>query len=320
MNSSNTLNLASIQAAARRIESHVHRTAVVTCRSLDVASGSEVYLKCENFQKVGAFKARGATNAVFSLADPKEGVVTHSSGNHAQAIAYAAKLRGIPAYVVMPKTTPLVKMDAVKGYGAKIILSEPTEVAREETAKKVVADTGGVFIHPFNNYDVMAGQGTVALEWLEQSSDLDAILVPIGGGGLISGVATAMRALAPQIKIVGVEPEGASDAKQSLEKGMRMPLSSPAKSIAEGLLATVGELTFPVIRTHVDEIVSVSDIEIASAVKFLLERTKMVVETSGAVTVAALLSKRISLAGKRVGALLSGGNLDFRAYGSLIFP
>lgn len=311
------LTLSAIESAAQRIKGYINQTPVITNNTINSELGGSVFLKCENLQKVGAFKARGATNAVFSLDAPNNGIITHSSGNHAQAIAYAAKLRKVPAYIVMPKTTPLVKVDAVRGYGGEIIFCEPNEKARSEAAKELEEKSGGVFIHPFNNYEVMAGQGTCALEFITQCSDLDRVLIPLGGGGLISGCSTVFKALSPKTEVIGVEPEGANDCEISLKNGRRTAVPSP-KSIAEGLLTTVGELTFPIIQKQVDRIISVCEDEIVHAVKFLLERTKMVVETSGAVTVAALLSGRVPAKG-RTGVILSGGNLDFRAYRDILW-
>jgi threonine dehydratase len=300
-----------IQQAAERIRPYAHRTPVLTCSSLDRQVGARVFLKCENLQKVGAFKFRGACNAVLSLPESavEHGVVTHSSGNHAQALALAARMRGIPAYIVMPHNAPAVKKQAVEGYGGKITFCEPTLEARESTQAQVIAETGATPIHPYNNYQVIAGQGTAALELLEEIPVLDAILAPISGGGLLSGTAIAATELSPGIRVIGAEPEGADDAFRSLAEGKIIPSVNP-KTIADGLMASLGDLTFPIIANRVERIITVSEAGIISAMKFIWERAKIIIEPSAAVAVAALWERKVDLAGMSIGVILSGGNLD----------
>jgi threonine dehydratase len=306
-----TLTLADIRAAHTRIKDRIHRTPVMTSASLNEKAGAQLFFKCENLQKIGAFKARGATNAVALLSDEeaKRGVVTHSSGNHAAALARAARLRGIPAYIVMPSSVPQAKVASVRRYGAEVILCEPTYAARESNAKSVVERTGAVFIHPFNDYRVMAGQGTLALELLEDVPDLTDILCPVGGGGLISGVATAVKSINPEIRVFGVEPKGADDAAQSLAAGKIIPCTSP-NTVADGLRGTLGELTFEEIQRHVDGIVTVSETEIVNAMRSIWEVLKIIVEPSGAVGYGALVDGQLDVPGRRVGIILTGGNLD----------
>ncbi|HRW49736.1 MAG TPA: pyridoxal-phosphate dependent enzyme [Caldilinea sp.] len=300
-----------IRQAAERIRPHAHRTPVMTCRSLDQRVGAQVFMKCENLQKVGAFKFRGACNAVFSLSpdEAARGVATHSSGNHAQALALAARMRGIPAYIVMPRNAPAVKQAAVAGYGGIITLCEPTLAARESTLAEVVAATGAEVVHPYNDVRVIAGQGTAALELLADVPDLDVIMAPVGGGGLLSGTAIAARAVAPQMRVIAAEPAGADDAFRSLAAGHIIPSVQP-QTIADGLLTSLGDLTFPIIRDHVEQIVTVSEPAIVAAMKFVWERAKLVVEPSGVVPIAALWEEAIDLRGLRVGVILSGGNVD----------
>ncbi|MFZ1056039.1 MAG: pyridoxal-phosphate dependent enzyme [Opitutaceae bacterium] len=300
-----------IQEAHARIRDHVHWTPVLTSARLNQLAGAEIFFKCENFQKTGAFKARGAVNAVLSLSDSEagRGVATHSSGNHAAALAWAAGLRGIRSTVVMPSTASRVKIAAVERYGGRIVFCEPTHRAREETAEKVVRETGAVLIHPFNDPRIIAGQGTAALEMIKDLPNLDVILCPLGGGGLLAGAATAAKALHPELRVFGVEPEGAADGSLSFASGERRPVAHPA-SVADGLLAFVGDLTFPVILRHVDGIATVSDAAILSAMRRIFEILKVAVEPSGAVAYAAVAEKRLDLAGKRVGVILSGGNVD----------
>lgn len=306
-----TPTLFDIQAAAGRIRPYAHRTPVLTCQSLNERVGAQVFMKCENLQKVGAFKFRGACNAVFALSEAQaaRGVATHSSGNHAQALALAARLRGIPAYIVMPSNAPAVKQAAVAGYGGLITLCEPTQAAREATLARVVAETGAEVVHPYNDGRVIAGQGTVALELLAEAPDLDVVIVPVGGGGLLSGVALAVKALAPRVRVMAGEPAGADDAFRSLAAGQIVPSVAP-QTIADGLLTSLGSLTFPIIRQHVEQIVTVSEAAIIDAMRFVWERAKLVVEPSGAVPVAVLWEGKIDLRGLRVGVILSGGNVD----------
>lgn len=300
-----------IHRAAERIHPYAHRTPVMTCHSLDEYVGAQVFLKCENLQKVGAFKFRGACNAVFSLSDEQaaHGVATHSSGNHAQALALAARLRGIPAYIVMPRNAPAVKQAAVAGYGGAITLCEPTLAAREATLAQVVAETGAEVVHPYNDARVIAGQGTAALELLADLPDLDVILAPVGGGGLLSGTALAAKSIAPHIRVIAGEPAGADDAFRSLAAGQILPSVAP-QTIADGLLTSLGDLTFPMIREHVEQIVTVREEAIVSSMKFVWERAKLIVEPSGVVPVAVLWEGKIDLRGLRVGVILSGGNVD----------
>lgn len=307
-----------VQEAHARIRDHVHRTPVITCSSLDRLTGCELYLKCENLQKTGAFKFRGATNAVFSLPEDeaKRGVVTHSSGNHGAALACAARTRGIPATVVMPENAPGVKQEAVRGYGATIRFCEPTLEARERTANEVLSETGGVLIHPFNDERIICGQATAALELIEDVPDLDAVLAPVGGGGLLSGtLITVKRGKArPGIRVVACEPERVDDAYRSWKSGKIVPVEK-TDTIADGLRTSLGEKTFAVIRELVDEIALVGEQNILEATWLLLERAKLVVEPSGAVPLAVLLqrSPEVSLEGKKVGLILSGGNVDLKA-------
>lgn len=306
-----TLTLADIRAAHTRIRNRIHRTPVMTSATLDAKAGAQLFFKCENLQKIGAFKARGATNAVALLSDDeaKRGVVTHSSGNHAAALARAAKLRGIPAYIVMPSNSPQAKLASVRRYGAEVILCEPTLAARESTANSVVERTGAAFIHPYNDARVMAGQGTIALELLEDVPDLTDILCPVGGGGLISGISAAVKSINPEIHVFGVEPEGANDAAQSLAAGRIIPCTSP-NTIADGLRGSLGELTFAEIQRHVDGIVTVSETEIVHAMRTIWEVLKIIVEPSGAVAYGALVDGQLDMPGRRVGIVLTGGNLD----------
>jgi threonine dehydratase len=303
--------LESIRAAQARIQGRVHRTPVLTSGRLDELAGASLFFKCENLQKTGAFKARGALNAVLSLtnAEAAKGVVTHSSGNHAAALSWAAKARNIGVTVVMPRTASAFKVASVERYGGRVVFCEPNHKSREETAARIEAETGARMIHPYNDLAVMAGQATAALELLDEVPDLDAVVCPVGGGGLLAGTAVVAKALRPGIKVYAGEPEGAADASQSLASGHRTPVASPA-SIADGLLAFVGDLTFPEIRRHVDGIVTVSDAEIVAAARLLLEVMKVAVEPSGAVSYAAVAGGKLDLAGRRVGIILSGGNVD----------
>jgi len=303
--------LIDVQAAAARIKPYAHRTPVLTCTSLNALVGAELFCKCENFQKVGAFKFRGACNAVFSLSDKEAryGVATHSSGNHAAAVALAARLRGIPAHIVMPDNASAVKKAAVAGYGGTIVYCAPTLAARESTLERVVHETGATFIHPYNNARVIAGQGTAALELLTDVSDLDVIMAPVGGGGLLSGTAIVAAALAPSTEVIAAEPEAADDAYRSLQAGKILPALDP-RTIADGLRTSLGDLTFAVIQRHVQQIVTVSEAAIIQAMRHVWERMKILIEPSAAVPIGVLLEKKIDLTGKRIGMLLSGGNTD----------
>ena len=304
-------HLESIQEAARRIRPYAHRTPVVTCAGLDDMCNAELFFKCENFQKVGAFKFRGACNAVFSLTDEEasRGVGTHSSGNHAAALALAARLRGVEAFIVMPRNASEVKVAAVSGYGAEIFFCEPSEDGREKTMAEVLAQTGATFIHPFDDPLVIAGQGTAALEFVEEVSGLDVVLAPVGGGGLLSGTALGVAGLSPDTKVIGTEPEGADDAYRSLQEGRIIPSVNP-QTVADGLLTSLGENTFSIIRENVEQIVTVSEEAIVAGMRHVWERMKIVIEPSAAVPVGALLEGKIDLSGQRIGVILSGGNAD----------
>lgn len=297
-----------VRAAADRIAPFVHRTPVLTSRTLDREFQAEFFFKCENLQKVGAFKARGATNAVMSLDDAaaSAGVATHSSGNHGQALAYAAAARGIRAWVVMPDHAPDVKIDAVRGYGAEVVFCPQSD--REARTALLVEETGAELIHPFDNAAVIAGQGTASLELIEEVDELDLIAAPVGGGGLLGGTALVATALLPAAAIIGGEPEAVDDAFRSIRDGLLHPAVADPRTIADGLLTGLGKRNFAILKDAV-EIVTVSEAEIVAAARFFLERMKLVVEPSGAVALAAV--RKLDLAGKRVGVIVSGGNTDF---------
>ncbi len=297
--------------AAARIEPYIHRTPVLTCRAIDTLCGASLFFKCENFQKVGAFKIRGATNAVFSLSDQEaaSGVATHSSGNHAAALAQAARWRGIRAHVVMPKNAPEVKKAAVAGYGANIRYCEPTLQAREDTLAEVQSETGAVFIPPFNDWRIIAGQGTAALELCHEIADLDSVIAPVGGGGLLSGTALTVSARSPNTQIIGGEPANADDACRSLKAGKIIPANNPT-TIADGLLTSLGDLTFSVIRQHVADILTVSEEDIIQTMRLIWERMKIIVEPSSAVALAVVMAHPEKFAGRRVGVIFSGGNVN----------
>ncbi len=306
-----TPSLDDVLAAAQRIEPHVHRTPVATCETLDRMAGARLLLKCENLQKAGAFKARGATNAVFALdkASASRGVCTHSSGNHAAALARAAALRGIPALIVMPSTAPRVKVAAVEAYGGRITFCEPTLAARESTLEAIVASTGATFVHPYDEPLVVAGQGTCALELLEQAPDLDVVMTPVGGGGLASGTCITLAARAAGVRFVGAEPASADDARRSLELGRLVPSEDPV-TVADGLRTALSRLTFGILSRHAEAILTASEDQIIAATRLLWERAKLVVEPSGAVPLATVLAHRERFAGLSVGIVLSGGNVD----------
>jgi threonine dehydratase len=307
------LTLTDIQRAAQRIRPYIHRTPVLTNESLNRKVGVQVFLKCENMQKVGAFKFRGACNAVFSLSDEQavRGVCTHSSGNHAQALALAARLRGIPAYIVMPDNAPSVKKDAVSDYGGRITYCAPTLEAREATLRRVYESTGANVVHPYNDERVIAGQGTAALELLEDVPNLDVVIVPVGGGGLLSGTSIAATGIKPGIRVIAGEPEMADDAHRSLSAGEIIPSVNP-KTIADGLLTSLGTLTFPIVQQHVEQIVTVSEQGIIDSMRFVWERVKIIIEPSAAVAVGVLWERKLDLAGLKVGVILSGGNVDLQ--------
>jgi len=301
-----------IEEARERIAGKVSVTPVLTSETLDAYRGAQVYFKCENLQRGGAFKARGATNAVFALTgtQAQRGVATHSSGNHAAALARAARLRGIRAHVVMPENTPRAKRAAVASYGAEITWCAPTLAAREEAAAQVVAATGARLVHPYDDVMVMAGQATASVELMSQVPALDAILCPVGGGGLLSGTAVAAKTLKPDIRVIGVEPSGADDAARSFRAGTLLPPAAPPNTIADGLRGALGVKPFAEIRRLVDDIITVPDEAIIRAMRELWEELRVIVEPSGAVAYAALGSDAVALRGKRIGVILSGGNLD----------
>ncbi|HEY4257498.1 MAG TPA: pyridoxal-phosphate dependent enzyme [Candidatus Udaeobacter sp.] len=305
-----------IRAAHERIDAHIHRTPVLTSERLNEASpaAAGLFFKCENFQKIGAFKARGATNAVFALDDAtaRRGVATHSSGNHGAAVARAAKLRKIPAHIVMPSNSAKVKVRAVESYGAHIVFCEPTEEAREASCAEVIKKIGATLIHSFENEDVIAGQGTAAVELLEDIPVLDLVMCPVGGGGLLSGTAIAAKSMRPKIKVIAVEPANADDAAQSFRGGRRI-VTEKKFTIADGLRTNVGERTFPIIQRYVDDIVTVSEEAITSAMRTIWETMKIIIEPSAAVPYAAIVENRIAVQGKRVGIILTGGNVDLDA-------
>ena len=310
------ISKASIEKAHELIQPYIHRTPVLTNSSINELAGTELYFKCENFQKIGAFKIRGGMNAALSLtADKlKNGIATHSSGNHAQAIALAAKLLGTKAYIVMPSTSPLVKVEAVKGYGAEIHFCEPNQQAREATVQKIVEETGAEFIHPYDDYRVITGQATSVKELLETVPERDAVITPGGGGGRLSGTALWAHYFNPQIEVYAGEPEGAADAVLSFQTG-KVEKAPYVKTIADGLMTTLSEQTLAIIREHVKSVLTVSEEEIKSALKLVYERMKIVIEPSCAVPLAAVLKNKSLFAGKKTGVIFSGGNVDLTKFG-----
>jgi threonine dehydratase len=309
------IGLEDIVQASKRLEPWVHRTPVMTSKTLDARSGASVFLKCENFQRVGAFKFRGAMNALLQLIDQQKtaGVVTHSSGNHAQALALAGQLLGVPVTIVMPRTAPAVKRAATEGYGARIVLCEPTLESREASVAAEIDAKGLTLVHPYNDWNVIAGQATAVCELLEQAGPLDVVIAPVGGGGLLSGTALAVKSLCPATRVMGAEPANADDARRSLETGSIQPSHDP-KTIADGLRTSLGTKTFAVISRHVDAIATATEAEIVAAARFVWERIKIVIEPSSAVAVAPLLVGKQPLSGQRVGVILSGGNVDVESY------
>lgn len=297
--------------AQARIKPYIHRTAVMTSAYLNDLTGAEMFFKCENFQKAGAFKVRGASNAVFGLseADAKNGVCTHSSGNHALSLSYAAGRRGIPCNVVMPRTAPQAKKDAVKGYGGIITECEPSTTSREAVFARVQAETGGNFVHPYNDPRVIAGQGTCSRELIEQTDGLDMVVAPIGGGGMISGTCLTLSNIAPEVQIVAAEPEQADDACRSFKAGHIIADDAPV-TIADGLKVPLKELTWHFVSNHVSEIFTASEQEIIDAMKLTWQRLKIVMEPSSAVPLACIIKNRTFFAGKRVGVIITGGNVD----------
>lgn len=302
-----------IRVAARLIAHQINHTPLMSSRQVNKKCQAEVIFKCENFQRVGAFKFRGASNAVLSLSEKeaRAGVVTHSSGNHAQALALAAKIRNIPAYIVMPENAPQVKINAVADYGAKIRFCKPTLEARETTAADVVNETGATFIHPYDDARIIAGQGTAALELLQEHPDLDVIMAPVGGGGLVSGTSIVAKALNKKIMVLGAEPELANDAWLSLKNGKRYPAQN-LHTIADGLRTALSDLTFSIIQKYVDDIVTVDEKSIIEAMHFMWERMKIIIEPSSAVPVAVLFRQSKLLKKKKIGIILSGGNVDLQ--------
>jgi threonine dehydratase len=311
VSSARVTTLADIRAAAERIRGHVHRTPVLTSATLDRELGAHVFAKCENLQKVGAFKARGACNAVMALDDAaaKRGVITHSSGNHGAALAWAARTRGIACTVVMPDNAPRVKIDAVRGYGAEVVLCKAAE--RDAVGARLQQERGAAMVHPFENPFVIAGQGTAALELLEDVPDLDAVIAPVGGGGLASGTAVACRALRPAMLLLGAEPQAVDDAARSLATGVRQPRVEGGKSWGDGLMTGLGEPNFRLLLQHRVRIVTVGEQAIVDAARWFLERMKIVVEPSSATVLAALRAVAAELRGLRVAMILTGGNTDF---------
>lgn len=301
-----------IRAAAARIADHVHRTPVMTSATLDAELGAAVFVKCENLQKVGAFKARGACNAVLSLSDEAaaRGVVTHSSGNHAAALAYAARSRGVKAYVVMPETAPQVKVDAVRSYGAELRFCPAA--ARQATCDAWQQETGATLVHPFEDPMVIAGQGTAALELLEQVPDLDVVITPVGGGGLCSGAAVVVRSLLPGARMLAAEPDAVDDAARSMATGVRQPRVEDAQTLGDGLMTGLGEPNFALLREHRVDVVTCSEQAMVEAARFFLQRMKLVVEPSGATVLASIRKIDDEVRGKRVGMIVTGGNTDLR--------
>lgn len=303
--------LKDVQEAAERIWPHAHRTPVLTSRTLDERFGARLFFKCENLQRVGAFKIRGACNAVFALSDEevRHGVATHSSGNHAQAVALAARLRGTRAFIIMPENSPKVKIAAVEGYGATITFCKPTLEARASVCAEVMRKTGATLVHSYDNAHVIAGQGTATLELMQDYADLDMVLAPISGGGLLSGTAIAAKGLSPRVQVIGCEPEGADDAYRSFQTGKLQPLTKP-QTIADALIASLSERTFAILRKHDCRVVTVSDPATIAGMRLVWERMKIIIEPSAAITVGALLEGKIAVSGRRVGIILSGGNVD----------
>ncbi len=311
---SNLPTLEALNEAHERVKPHVHRTPILTSKSLNEMAGCEIHFKCENFQKVGAFKARGGVNSILSLdaATLKKGVATHSSGNHAQAVALAAKIAGTKAYIVMPSNAPTVKKNAVIGYGGEVIECEPNIDARESTLNAVIEKTGAEMIHPYNDIRIIIGQGTAAKELIEDiDGTFDYILTPVGGGGLVSGTITAAHHLSPNTKVIGCEPEAADDAYRSLKAGVLLKNEAPPKTVADGLLTNLGELNFGIIKDHIHDIMTVNDDEILKAMRLIWERMKIIIEPSCATPFAVILKNKDFFKNKKVGVILSGGNVDF---------
>ena len=306
-----------VELAAKTIAPYIHRTPVLTNKSINELTGIDFYFKCENFQKIGAFKIRGGMNATLSLspAQLKNGIATHSSGNHAQALAYAAKTLGIKAYIVMPKSSPQVKVDAVRGYGAEVIICESNQAAREVALDKVVSETGAEFIHPYDDYRVITGQATCVKELIEEVPTLDVVITPVGGGGLLSGTCLGAAFFKPGLKVYGGEPEGAADAVLSIQSG-KVEKAPFINTIADGLLTTLSEQTLGIIKEHVTDILLVSEEEIIAALRLIYERMKIIVEPSCVVPFAAAMRNAHLFKGKKVGIILTGGNVDLTKFGT----
>lgn len=300
-----------ILKAAERIQPYIHRTPVLTCNAINEIAGAQLFFKCENLQKAGAFKSRGAVNAVFSYDayDIKQGVATHSSGNHAAALARAAQLKHIPAYIVMPENSSKVKVAAVKNYGGRITFCQPTLEARETKLNEVLNETNAFEIHPYNNYAVITGQATAALELIEDYPELEIIIAPVGGGGLLSGTALAAHYFSPSIKVIAAEPSGADDAYQSFYQKKLIPSVNP-DTIADGLRTSLGSLTYPIIRRLANDIITVNDQATIEAMKLVWERMKIIIEPSSAVALAIVLKHKHRFEGQKIGIIVSGGNVD----------
>jgi threonine dehydratase len=309
----NLPSLSDIQSAHRRIKPFIHHTPVLTSQQLNRIFDCDLYFKCENFQKVGAFKFRGATNAVLSLSEDQKrhGVVTHSSGNHAAALALAAAMNGIKAFIVMPENAPSVKKDAVAGYGASITFCKPTLQSREETCRAIMEEEGATLVHPYDNFNVICGQGTASLELLEDTGDLDIIVAPIGGGGLMSGTSTCAKGINNMIKVIGAEPLNANDAWKSFKTGILTPSVNPL-TVADGLLTSLSELTFSIILKNVDDIFTVREESIISSMKLVWERMKIIIEPSSATVLAIIKENPVFFRSKKIGLIISGGNVDLK--------
>jgi len=306
---------ASIEAAAIRIEPYIHNTPIMTCESINALYGLDLYFKCENFQKIGAFKIRGGMNASLQLTKEQleKGIATHSSGNHAQALAFAAKMLGIKAYIVMPESSPQVKVNAVKGYGAEVTICASNQAARESTLQGIIDQTGATFIHPYDNDEVITGQATCVKEIIEAIPDIDIVVTPVGGGGLLSGTCLGAHYFKPGLKVYAGEPEGAADAVLSIQSG-KVEKAPFVNTIADGLLTTLSERTLEIIQTHVTDILLVSEDEIKAALRLVYERMKIIIEPSCAVPLAAVLKNPDLFKGKKVGIILTGGNVDLSKF------
>jgi threo-3-hydroxy-L-aspartate ammonia-lyase len=316
------VTIADVRAAAQRLDGVAHRTPVLTSRTLNERTGAHVFLKCENFQRMGAFKFRGAYNRLVQIDEGRRrgGVVAFSSGNHAQGVALAAKLLGIPAVIVMPEDAPSAKIDATRGYGAEVVLYDRYRSHRTEIAQGICDERGALLVPPFDDPQIIAGAGTAALELIEDVPDIDIIVTPVGGGGLLSGTALAAHGINPRIQLYGVEPEAGNDVQQSLRRGEIVHIDVP-RTIADGLQTQApSELTFGIMREHVREVVTVSDEQLRDAMRFAFERLKIVLEPSGAASLAAVMNGKIAVTGKRAGIVISGGNVDVERFASLLAP